>query len=1602
MSMANLETLELRISANAQEAARGLGTLISSLSALSEALIRPYSDLKDLNDELLKFKRMGHNLRFSITENRNINTVFKTVEKTVQAVTRGKKETVDWAKAIERINGIGAPAKSAKESAAVFMSQPEPPADMSRYKPYPEGWREEVKAADRKRHEERRANWDRMGAEWQQRQQQEAAAQAAAAAAAQNAARARALDAAGMLNESNAAELLKRRIEAMATAFVSNAAAGKLTEDQMANGAMRIQNLYQKYQRLVQVQEEENRAQEEAAKLTTRLHDALERVRGGVSRMTSGISKLFSRVTRIATTMMIRKAIKGLTAAIKEGLTNLYEWSNGVGGAFGKAVTEAKDKVLLLKNSIGAALGPVVQAMIPIFQTLSHVIIEAANWLNQFFALLTGQSSWTHAIEGAQELEESMTGAGKAAKQTLAAFDELNVIGSQDSGGGGTSAGTQTTEMFEQLLTFQDDVKAFVQFIKDNLDAILVVAAGIGTVLLGWKVSEAFNGMLSTLGGILALVGTTTVTIALTWAFTNQYLNTGDEGWLLADALTTALGSTAAWLIAKQLLGSSAASWAPAITLTLSAITGIVATLGDTDVSAVSKESILANLENALKVGVAAGLLMHQAEFTTGQAIGGGAVAALAVFGVAIGIKTMLQASKSDKVTGDDLKGIGLSSLALGVSATLAAKIGVEGISTAAALGFGGAVSGLAALLTAAVVVGIKATTVAKENKAITAEVLGEDALASILAGGAVAIAAGMASAAGMTVLALAGGAALLTFGALVGVQAILTADKQGLKWGDTELTEEEIQAFVDQKMFKINVNATIDRINASVDDVKKAQANVDAALAAVIKESKVLKLGISSESTAASLAQKITGQGGLVEQINNLVAANQNMLKLTFSDITIRDKEGKDITAETLETGITGWDGVQLHINSLGQKISAELSKGYTDGVANFDETLVQTMLGELEQASQALSKAQIVGPELAKFSIDLSQLSEGSAKEVLEKFKDMKSNIESAYRTSLEQSITSLITLSEYYYSTNNPAMAEECKNRAEMIKQNLNNSVEEATNAAAASGAKEIQDWILSSIGDGIDSGMKSENLIAVFGGDLNEMLEGIIANATGDTYILEVADMIGFKGWDLLSQQQQQEMFKAIGGLTNPDAINQLKEKLQVDAADIITISDFATLESNERTKLVTSLINAYGSEDAIKALKEKIPNISAGGIISMTDWDTVTGDARSDLINSLVNAYGAKGIAAIKKGVPNITAEEVVNITKWKSMSDSEQAEFIQNMNKSFGKDATKKALANIGKDVSGEIKNGMDKNKPKVNVGATVSKDTKAELKKDMEGVKPTIKPAISKFKQKKLDEMIKNPIEGVNPTVKVDSKFSKGNKPSDIKEKMEKVTPTVKVDSKFAKGSKPSDIEKQVEDGAKPTIQPAITSFTSNELDDKIKKPIEGVKPDVKADAELKSGVKEQIKADMEGVTPQLKVEAQLTNTQSFVQSLINFIWKAVKSVFPSWLFGGSKGLETPAAADGGVFSSGDIFIANENGKSEMIGRFGNQTGVANQEQMVEAMARGVEYANSEQNALLRRQNELLTAILRKDASVRIGASSMLGRTVRQSLDMYEAAAGV
>lgn len=79
---------------------------------------------------------------------------------------------------------------------------------------------------------------------------------------------------------------------------------------------------------------------------------------------------------------------------------------------------------------------------------------------------------------------------------------------------------------------------------------------------------------------------------------------------------------------------------------------------------------------------------------------------------------------------------------------------------------------------------------------------------------------------------------------------------------------------------------------------------------------------------------------------------------------------------------------------------------------------------------------------------------------------------------------------------------------------------------------------------------------------------------------------------------------------------------------------------------------------------------------------------------------------------------------------------------------------------------------------------------------------------------------------------------------------------------------------------------------------------------------------------------------------------------------------------------ASGGFPDAGQLFIAREAG-AEMVGSLGGHTAVANNDQIVEGIREGVEAAMERQNQLLRRQNELLQALLEKEGSTEVNVSS-------------------
>lgn len=178
----------------------------------------------------------------------------------------------------------------------------------------------------------------------------------------------------------------------------------------------------------------------------------------------TALGKLLSSIKRVAMYRLIRSAIKMVTEGVKEGIENLYKWSDAMNGSFAASMDAGSAASLQFKNSIAAMLGPAIEAVIPLLITLANVAIQAANAINMFISALFGRATWTRAKEVSAGATKSLKGAGKAAKDAddkikglLADWDELNIIQNESSkdpnggSGGGGGGGISAEDMFEQV-----------------------------------------------------------------------------------------------------------------------------------------------------------------------------------------------------------------------------------------------------------------------------------------------------------------------------------------------------------------------------------------------------------------------------------------------------------------------------------------------------------------------------------------------------------------------------------------------------------------------------------------------------------------------------------------------------------------------------------------------------------------------------------------------------------------------------------------------------------------------------------------------------------------------------------------------------------------------------------------------------------------------------------------------------------------------------------------------------------------------------------------------------------------------------------------------
>lgn len=138
----------------------------------------------------------------------------------------------------------------------------------------------------------------------------------------------------------------------------------------------------------------------------------------------SAITKFKNAIGRIIFYRAVRGAIRGITEGFKTGVEDLYQYSRIVNTEFAPAMDSLATSALYVKNSLGAMVAPIIQAIAPAVQFLAQKFAELTAAIGKAFAALTGKKTFSQAVRFPKKYAEAANSATKASKKAKDATDD--------------------------------------------------------------------------------------------------------------------------------------------------------------------------------------------------------------------------------------------------------------------------------------------------------------------------------------------------------------------------------------------------------------------------------------------------------------------------------------------------------------------------------------------------------------------------------------------------------------------------------------------------------------------------------------------------------------------------------------------------------------------------------------------------------------------------------------------------------------------------------------------------------------------------------------------------------------------------------------------------------------------------------------------------------------------------------------------------------------------------------------------------------------------------------------------------------------------------
>lgn len=213
------------------------------------------------------------------------------------------------------------------------------------------------------------------------------------------------------------------------------------------------------------------KAQTRAGELTKQITDASKgadvkaAMDGAKSAIQGGVKSILKYGIGIRTLYVLFRKLKQYTIeAVKAFAENDPETK--------KNIDELKASLSALKGSWGAAFAPILNAVIPVLQTLIGWLTKAMNAVAAFFAIISGKGSFKKAVANTEKLSDNLaSGAGSAKdlKKQLMGIDTLNVMADNSDTGGGGGGSNNPYEWIEEEVDTSSFMGKLALSIKDVL-----------------------------------------------------------------------------------------------------------------------------------------------------------------------------------------------------------------------------------------------------------------------------------------------------------------------------------------------------------------------------------------------------------------------------------------------------------------------------------------------------------------------------------------------------------------------------------------------------------------------------------------------------------------------------------------------------------------------------------------------------------------------------------------------------------------------------------------------------------------------------------------------------------------------------------------------------------------------------------------------------------------------------------------------------------------------------------------------------------------------------------------------------------------------------